>query len=170
MIELLILFSLNNKVLTMYGVSKSIKEIFSVLTTPSYGTIKPALARLENKEFVKIQKYMSDGGRPANYYSITAKGKEELKRLILDSPLENPIQFFPTARIKLSCADVLNDSEKKQLFHALKNKAENIMYDTKNLVETKDLSFYPRMVFDNLILECQNFVSLIEGFEHAGSR
>ena len=47
MIELLILFVLNRKVLTMYGVSKEIKELFSVLTTPSYGTIKPALTRLE---------------------------------------------------------------------------------------------------------------------------
>ena len=53
MIELLILFVLNRKVLTMYGVSKEIKELFSVLTTPSYGTIKPALTRLEKGGFVK---------------------------------------------------------------------------------------------------------------------
>ena len=47
MIELLILYELSKKVLTMYGVSKEIRREFSVLTTPSYGTIKPALNRLE---------------------------------------------------------------------------------------------------------------------------
>lgn len=56
MIELLILFELSKKVLTMYGVSKEIRNTFSVLTTPSYGTIKPALTRLETSGFVKTQK------------------------------------------------------------------------------------------------------------------
>ena len=52
MIEILILFELNKKVLTMYGIQKSILEYFSVLTMPSFGTIKPALKRLENKGFI----------------------------------------------------------------------------------------------------------------------
>lgn len=63
MIELLILFELNRSVLTMYGISKEIRATFAVLTTPSYGTIKPALTRLENGGFVKKQKTMSEGGR-----------------------------------------------------------------------------------------------------------
>ena len=58
MIELLILFELNKKTLTMYGVSKEIHLDFSVLTTPSYGTIKPALTRLEKSGFLKTQKTM----------------------------------------------------------------------------------------------------------------
>ena len=71
MIELLIFFQLSRKVLTMYGISKEIRGEFSVLTTPSYGTIKPALNRLETSGFVKTQKSMSKGGRPSVYYSIT---------------------------------------------------------------------------------------------------
>ena len=58
MIELLILFELNRKILTMYGVSKEIRAEFSVLTTPSYGTIKPALNRLESGGFIRTQKEM----------------------------------------------------------------------------------------------------------------
>ena len=83
MIELLILYKLSKKVLTMYGISKDIHEDFSVLTTPSYGTIKPALNRLERSGFVKTQKTMSSGGRPSTYYSITSAGKEELNNLLL---------------------------------------------------------------------------------------
>ena len=169
MIELLILFELNKTVLTMYGVSKEIRGDFSVLTTPSYGTIKPALRRLENGGFVKTQKSISDGGRPSTYYSITKEGINELKRLILEEPLENPIQFLPMSRIKLACADILSKDEQISMIRLLKTKAESIIIDTKNLMAFKDLSFYPKMVFDNLICEYNNFISLLEGFENAGS-
>lgn len=93
MIELLILFELSKKVLTMYGVSKEIRNTFSVLTTPSYGTIKPALTRLETSGFVKTQKTMSKGGRPSVYYSITPSGIDELKRLLTAPPGENLSSF-----------------------------------------------------------------------------
>ena len=134
MIELLILFELNKTVLTMYGVSKEIRGDFSVLTTPSYGTIKPALRRLETGGFVKSQKSISEGGRPSTYYSITKEGVNELKRIIMEEPLENPIQFLPMSRIKLACADILNKEEQIRMIKLLKAKAESIIIDTKNTV------------------------------------
>ena len=167
MIELLILFELNRNTLTMYGVSKSIRGDFSVLTTPSYGTIKPALNRLEQGGFVKTQKTITNGGRPSTYYSITQSGIEELKRLIVEPPLDNPIQFLPTARVKLACADVLSRDEEMAMLKNLKAKAESILIDTNNLINSKELAFYPKMVFDNLTCEYKNFISLVEGFEHA---
>lgn len=167
MIELLILYELSKKVLTMYGISKEIRAEFSVLTTPSYGTIKPALNRLEKSGCVKSQKSMSLGGRPSTYYSITTRGNEELKQLLLAQPLENPIQFLPTARVKLACAEVLNTNEQKELFRLLKYKAEAVSADIKNLLVLNNLEFYPKMVFDNLICEYKNFILLLEGFERA---
>lgn len=167
MIELLILFELNKTVLTMYGVSKEIRGDFSVLTTPSYGTIKPALRRLEAGGFVKTQKNISSGGRPSVYYSITKEGIEELKRLITEPPLENPIQFLPMARVKLACADILDNENRIKMFNELKFKADSILTDTKNLIAFNDLPFYPKMVFDNLLCEYKNFVSLVEGLENA---
>lgn len=167
MIELLILHELNKKVLTMYGISKEIRLEFSVLTTPSYGTIKPALTRLEKAGFIKTQKTMSNGGRPSTYYSITSYGKDELKRLILLPPLENPIQFLPNARVKLFCADILEKEDQLELFKILKLKSESILLDTKNMLETRNADFYPKMVFDNLVCEYKNFISLLEGFANA---
>ncbi len=167
MIELLILHELNKKVLTMYGISKEIRLEFSVLTTPSYGTIKPALTRLEKAGFIKTQKTMSNGGRPSTYYSITLYGKDELKRLILLPPLENPIQFLPNARVKLFCADILEKEEQLELFKILKLKSECILLDTKNMLEARNSDFYPKMVFDNLVCEYKNFISLLEGFANA---
>ena len=170
MIELLILFELNRRVLTMYGISKEIHNTFSVLTMPSFGTIKPALTRLEKAGFVKTQKVMSDGGRPSVYYSVTKSGIDELKRLLLESPSENPVQFLTVSRIKLACADILNDEELAQLFKKLKFKAETILLDTQNIVHSNELSYLPHLVFDNLVCEYKNFVSLLEGLEHAGNR
>lgn len=167
MIELLILFELNKKVLTMYGISKSILETFSVLTTPSFGTIKPALKRLEKNGFLKTHKTMSTGGRPSIYYSITKEGIEELKRLIIDAPAENPIKFLTLARIKLACADILEIHEQKLMIKSLKDKAESILVDINNILTSKDLAFFSKMVFDNLMCEYQNIILLLEGFEHA---
>lgn len=167
MIDLLILYELSKKVLTMYGISKEIRAEFSVLTTPSYGTIKPALNRLEKSGCVKTQKSMSSGGRPSTYYSITKIGADELKNLLLAPPLDNPIQFLPTARVRLSCAEVLDVSEQKELFKLLKLKSESIAIDVKNILENNNLEFYHKMVFDNLICEYKNFTSLLEGFERA---
>ena len=113
---------------------------------------------------------MSSGGRPSTYYSITKEGVNELKRLITEPPLDNPIQFLPMARVKLACADVLDNGEQLKLFRLLKSKAESILIDTENMISSKELSFYPRMVFDNLVCEYKNFITLVEGFEHAGSR
>ena len=120
MIELLILYKLSKKVLTMYGISKDILNSFSVMTTPSFGTIKPALTRLEKAEFVKSQKTLSAGGRPSVYYSITQTGLKELNRLILAEVQDNPVQFLTTARIRLSCAEILNKEEQLNLFKLLK--------------------------------------------------
>lgn len=167
MIELLILFELNRKVLTMYGISKAITDTFGVLTTPSFGTIKPALRRLEANNYIKTQKSMSQGGRPSVYYSITQLGEEELKKLILNMPSDNPINFLTLTRIKLACADVLNNVEQRQMIKQLKQKAESILIDTRNILNTRELSFYPKMVFDNLLCEYQNIIILLEGFEHA---
>lgn len=167
MIELLILFELNKKILTMYGISKEIRQDFSVLTTPSYGTIKPALNRLEKLGTMKTQKTMSSGGRPSTYYSITQKGVDYMKELLLSTPQENPIQFLPSARVRLACAGVLGQKEQLELFKLLKIKTESLYIDINNLLKSKDLDFYLKMMYDNLICEYNNFLTLIEGFERA---
>lgn len=153
----------------MYGISKEIHTAFSVLTTPSYGTIKPALKRLEKTGCIKSQKNMSAGGRPSIYYSITQEGKEELVRLILSPPLENPIQFLTLSRIKLLCAEILSDDEFHELCNILKEKAESLYYDVSNIVNQNNITFYSKITFDNLMCEFRNFIYLLEGMNNAGN-
>lgn len=168
MIELLILYKLSQKVFTMYGIFHEIRTKLKVLTTPSLGTIKPALTRMEARGLIKSQKSISSGGRRATFYYITQEGKEELRSLLLSPIQENPIQFLTSARVRIICSAVLNTEDKKELFKLLKTKSEKIMLDTKNLMKDSGLDFYTKMVFDNLSCECNNLVSLLEGLDRAG--
>ncbi len=167
MIELLILYVLTKKVLTMYGISKEIKSHFSVLTLPSYGTIKPALNRLEKAGFLRTQKAMSKGGRPSTFYSLNEKGEAEFPKMLLEILPDNPIQFLTIARVRLYCADVLEPNKQKELFNLLKTRTENLIINTKVLLKRNESEFYPKMVLDNLICEYTNFLSLLEGLNRA---
>lgn len=165
MIDILILYTLQEGVHTMYGIRKAITDEFSSFTLPSYGTIKPALRRLEESGFISSRKSMSKGGRPSVYYSITQAGKIGFKGFILAQIQDNPVQFLNNSRIKLYCAKVLDTDELKTLVSILKTKAENIYYETKKLTEINNEDFYKRIVYDNLNLEYKNFISLLEGIE-----
>lgn len=167
MIDLLILYLLSKKVFTMYGIWKTISKEFSMFTLPSYGTIGPALKRLEADELVKSQRTMSSGGKRSTYYSLTDRGLEGLKFNLLSQIPDNPTYFLTSARVRLSCAGVLETSEQLELFKALKLKAENIMLESRNLLESGNLDFYSKVVQDNLVCEYKNFISLLEGVERA---
>ena len=170
MIELLILFFLNDNISTMYGLRKSIKNDFSVLLVPSIGTIKPALKRLELSGFITSQKFMSKGGRPSVYYSITDSGRIALKGRMMEPFTDNPVQFLTNARVRLYCADVLNTEDLFKLLVMLKEKTNSLLIDTAKYIKRDDTNFYHRLVYDNLNCEYKNFLQMLEGIERACSR
>ena len=167
MIEILILYQLNKKVLTMYGITKTINLQFSVFLKPSMGTIKPALDRLQKSGFLKSQKSMSKGGRPSVYYSITEQGRVAFKEMLLAPVLDNPVNFLTNARIRLYCSDILTLDELLKMLRALRLKAESLLSDTDKLQKNCDDEFYPKVVLDNLCCEYKNLISLLEGVERA---
>lgn len=166
MIDILILYVLSKSVLTMYGISKNIKNNFVAFTLPSFGTISPAIKRLINEGAIDYQKTISEGGRRSNYYSITPKGNDMLKLFLISPISENPAQFLTNARLRLCCAEVLNSDELYELTKLLKYKAEIILHDINCIInETKD--FYKKIIYNNLFCEYKNFISLLEGIERA---
>lgn len=166
MIELLILYVLSEKELTMYAVLKHIMDNFAAYTQPSFGAIKPGLTRLEKAGFIRSRKAMSDGGKLSGFYSITQEGREELKKLILEKVSNNPLQFQSACGIKISCASYLALDERKELFFSLKTKAQEHKYTAENtLSNQKSLTFYQRIILDNTIVEYKNLITLIENLE-----
>lgn len=167
MIELMILYVLAKRELTMYSVQKFIDENFGAYSKPSFGALKPALVRLEKNGCVTTRKMMSDGGKLSVFYSITKQGLEELKKLITENLSENPLQFFSNARVKLSCASFLSKDECAQLFFYIKSLAVKHKFDAENIInnEYNQLSFYQRILLDNAICEYSNFITILEGLE-----
>ena len=167
MINLLILYELNKSPLTMYGISRQIKAQFAVFLKPSIGTLQPALKKLEKNGLVSSNKYMSPGGRPSICYAITNNGKNALKEELLAPFTDNPVQFLVNARIRLCCAEILGNEDLIKLLRLLKLRAENLMLDTKNLMDGNKIPQNSSIIYDNLACDYRNFVSLIEGLEHA---
>ena len=171
MIELLILYVLSSRELTMYAVLKHIMDNFAVYTQPSFGAIKPALTRLEKEGFIRSRKAMSDGGKLSGFYSITPEGKENLKRLILEKISNNPLQFNSNAKIKLSCAAYLAKDERNELFATIKAKAQEHKFTAENTLnnEYNSLNFYQKILLDNAAVEYKNFISLVTSLEKENS-
>lgn len=172
MIEILILDALMKRDFTMYAIQKHIKDYYAAFTNPSFGAIKPALNRLEEKGCLTCRKMMSDGGKLSGYYTITSKGKNELCRLLLAAPSENPLQFFSEARIKLACAGYLSQEERKKMFFLLKSRAMQHKNSAENALndEYTPLNFYQKIILDNALCEYSNFITIVEGFEKDNAR
>lgn len=167
MIDLMILFVLLKRDLTMYAIKKHIADKFAPFTNPSFGAIKPALVRLEKHKAITSSKVMSEGGKLSAFYSITDEGAKILKNLLLEPFSKNPVQFISDAKVKLCCASFLSDQDAKQMFENIKlgaylhkMNAEKILEDEYNSTD-----FYQKIVLDNTICEYNNFISMVEGLE-----
>lgn len=167
MIEILILYLISKRELTMYGIQKSIANYFAPFTKPSFGVIKPALKRLEKACFISSRRSMSEGGKQSGYYAITNEGTKELKKLLLENLTENPVQFFSNVRLKIACASVLSKEEVTELFLKLKTRALEHKFEAENILndEYTSLTFYQRVVLENSVDEFNNIISLIENLE-----
>lgn len=172
MIDLMILFLLLKRDLTMYAIKKHIADKFSPFTNPSFGALKPALVRLEKSKFITSSKVMSEGGKLSAFYSVTDSGVKELRNLLLMPFSKNPLQFISDAKIKLCCASFLSDSDKKHLFDNIKAGAYLHRMNAQKILEDEYSTpdFYQKIVLDNTICEYNNFISMVEGFEKENER
>jgi transcriptional regulator len=63
-----------------YGVARRIEETSRNRLTLNYGTLYPALVKLEQEGFVSSEWKQSENNRRAKYYSLTAAGRRQLAR------------------------------------------------------------------------------------------
>lgn len=171
MIELLILYVLSEREMTMYAILNRILAVFGAFTQPSFGAIKPALTRLEKMGCIKSRKAMSEGGKLSGFYSFTPISHGKLKEMILEKISNNPLQFHSAACIKIACASYLSKDEISELFAHLKTKAQEHKFSAENTLNNeKSLTFYQRIIIDNSIVEYKNLITLIENLEKENAR
>ena len=62
-----------------YGINRRIEETSKNRLTLNYGTLYPALLKLEQEGFITAEWRLSENNRRAKYYSLTAEGRRELR-------------------------------------------------------------------------------------------
>jgi len=63
-----------------YGVARRIEETSKNRLTLNYGTLYPALLKLEQEGYIKAEWRQSENNRRAKYYGLTPAGRKQLAR------------------------------------------------------------------------------------------
>ena len=63
-----------------YGVRRRIEEVSRNRLALNYGTIYPALLKLEQQGFIRSEWKQSENKQDAKYYALTASGRKQLAR------------------------------------------------------------------------------------------
>ena len=79
-LDLLILKSLLLAPLHGWGISKRIRQLSNDVLQVNQGSLYPALYRLEDRGLVKAEWGLSDEGRKAKFYRLTAAGRKQVSQ------------------------------------------------------------------------------------------
>jgi PadR family transcriptional regulator PadR len=79
-LDMLVLRTLILSPLHGYGIAKAIRGVSKDALDIEFGSLYPALKRLELKGWIASQWDTSDHGRRAKYYRLTATGRKQLAR------------------------------------------------------------------------------------------
>ncbi|MBV8207724.1 MAG: PadR family transcriptional regulator [Acidobacteria bacterium] len=80
-LALMILTTLQNMgELHAFGIARRIERVSGGVLAVQYGTIYPALLKLEQEGYVSSEWMSSDNNRRAKYYRLTRSGRKQLER------------------------------------------------------------------------------------------
>jgi transcriptional regulator len=63
-----------------YGIARRIEQTSGDLLAVNYGTLYPALLKLEQEGYIASEWGQSDNNRKAKYYKLTRAGRKQLQR------------------------------------------------------------------------------------------
>src|SRR3954464_6541446 len=63
-----------------YGIARRIEETSKNRLTLNYGTLYPALLKLEQEGFIMSEWGVSENNRKAKFYALTSAGKKQLAK------------------------------------------------------------------------------------------
>jgi PadR family transcriptional regulator PadR len=63
-----------------YGIARRIEQTSGSLLSINYGTLYPALLKLEQEGYIASEWGVSDNNRKARYYKLTRAGRKQLKK------------------------------------------------------------------------------------------
>jgi len=67
-----------------YGIARRIEQTSGDLLSVNYGTLYPALLKLEQEGYIASEWGVSDNNRKAKYYRLTRAGHKQVERAALE--------------------------------------------------------------------------------------
>jgi len=78
-LDLLILRTLHSGAVHGHGIARAIQRSSGEVLLVDHGSLYPALQRLESRDCVRAAWGVSENGRRARFYELTARGKRQLQ-------------------------------------------------------------------------------------------
>lgn len=63
-----------------YGIARRIEQTSKDLLSVNYGTLYPALLKLEQEGYISSEWGLSENNRKAKYYALTRAGRKQVER------------------------------------------------------------------------------------------
>jgi transcriptional regulator len=63
-----------------YGIARQIEQTSDGLLSVNYGTLYPALLKLEQEGYISSEWGVSDNNRKAKYYGLTRAGRKQVEK------------------------------------------------------------------------------------------
>jgi transcriptional regulator len=63
-----------------YGIARRIEQVSSDALSVNYGTLYPALLKLEQEGYIASEWGVSENNRKAKYYRLTRAGRQQVRR------------------------------------------------------------------------------------------
>lgn len=139
MIDLLILYTLIKGPNSFYGIKKFVDFAFLPFISISYGSIHPALTKLEENGFISVDKKISRGGQRRSSYKINAKGKVKFSELMEKELPQSPQQAKQLSDIKIMLLDEVEQESKAIIIKDIIRFCEIQVINTKVVLENKEL-------------------------------
>ena len=167
MIELLILYTLRKNAKTIYAVRRDIIEVFGTFTTPSIGTIHPAIKRLEQKGCLTCTERMSEGGKKSSYYKLTEKGQEFFRELFFSDISENPSLFYGHLQARFGTLSMLGLEDRKKFIAEITKKLEIYSFEVEDKIndELISLDYFQKTLLKRTLNEIKSLQTFVKNLK-----
>jgi DNA-binding PadR family transcriptional regulator len=153
MIDLLVLSILIDNKKNIYEIKQEIDRSFFLFLKSSFGSLHPALKRLENYGCVTAKNKLSSGGQKKSVYSITDKGRGYFESLMLKDLPVNPLTAIPIINVKLIVLSKINPENQKKIIKSMVKYLEIYENSGKNFLKDNEEAdnFAQKFIKHNLI-------------------
>ncbi len=141
MIELIILTVLQKSKNTIYGIKEEINRMFVPFLKVSFGSLHPALKKLEKDKYLSVKTVTSTGGKKRSVYSLTKEGRAYFNSLMLENLPENPSSADKLINIKLISLDFADETQHKVILDNIKNYLELLKIRIENVLKSEETQY-----------------------------